>query len=309
MSSSQMTCDRWYFRKAGSGTAAIYGKPDYGVTPTITNDYFSPNSYLMSVPTSEATTASGSLYVISQAIEYYDSLPLSKSAFTISFWSKSSTTGKLTVAVVRDTGNRVYLHDIQHAAANTWEKFSFTVPADSIGSWGVLRLSFCLGAGATYQSSTVDSWMTSGPLRSNVAVNLSETTSANWSIYQPQLELGSAATKYVGMMIREEELRCLRFFNSVDSSQSSGIDGQHYNSTSCRMTFRFPVPMRIAPVGSITSATNDVIGGGTTTYTTVSNMNTTPFFARWDMTGGSPSRNAYQHAVFIGTATFDADLI
>lgn len=313
MSTSQMTFDRWYFKKVGSGTATFSAGTAFPV-PAIANDYLASQGVSLQTVSNQATTASGSAYVFSQAVEGYDAIHLSTSPFTVSFWSKASTTSKLTVAIDRGTYNRTYLHDIQHAATNTWEKFSFTVPVDSTGSWAAytgvgLRISFCLGAGTTYQSATVDSWVTSGPLRSSVAVNLSEASGGLWEIYQPQIELGSVATKFDSPAYAVEELRCLRYFIKCDSNRAEGIDGQHYSTTSCRLTYRFPVPMRVAPTGTITTLTTDSIGSGITTYTGVLGMTTTPNHAKWDLTSGSPSRTAFQQAVFTGTATFDADLV
>lgn len=100
MSTSQMTFDRWYFKKVGSGTATFSAGTAFPV-PAIANDYLASQGVSLQTVSNQATTASGSAYVFSQAVEGYDAIHLSTSPFTVSFWSKASTTSKLTVAIDR----------------------------------------------------------------------------------------------------------------------------------------------------------------------------------------------------------------
>jgi len=194
----------------------------------------------------------------------------SSSAFTLSFWVKSSLTGTFG-GIFGGNGNGIYVFNYSISVSNTWEKKTITVPAGTI---------------TTYNGNTTNgqgwqiSWdMGEGPDRSNTAgwhsnqpesemgltsgTKVVSTANATWQITGVKLEVGSVATEFDHRSFAEELSLCQRYFFNPLFGRTSGTIYYpiHFNQVSTgnngllRWQVTFPVSMRTSP--SLTHSLTD----------------------------------------------------
>lgn len=123
-----------------------------------------PNEFCMEVTCTTIDAAIGATdnYGIFMPIEGYDTADLaigtaSAKSITLRIPIKFSKTGAYGIAVRNSATNRTYVTSVTQNVANTWETKTVTIPMDTAGVWlytsGVgLYLSFCLSAGANFQT-------------------------------------------------------------------------------------------------------------------------------------------------------------
>ena len=88
---------------------------------------------------------------------------------TLGFSCKSDTTGTGWVTFYNTGLNRCYRASFTISAANTWEYKTITIDGDQSGIWNTdtargLWVQWCVGSGASAQSSTVNTWTSDGTL-------------------------------------------------------------------------------------------------------------------------------------------------
>ena len=136
--------------------------------------------------------------------------------FTVSFWVKGSVTGTYGFCVMNAGFNRHYVTTYNINSANTWEKKTITLTADTSGTWdattGVgVRIMFPIDTGPDMETTTTETWGTGDYRRTSSCVKLLQTSSATWQITGLQDELGSTATPFENRMYGTELALCQRY--------------------------------------------------------------------------------------------------
>ena len=185
--------------------------------------------------------------------------------FTVSFWVKGSVTGTYGFCVMNAGFNRHYVTTYNINSANTWEKKTITLTADTSGTWdattGVgVRIMFPIDTGPDMETTTTETWGTGDYRRTSSCVKLLQTSSATWQITGLQVELGSTATPFENRMYGTELALCQRYYQPVNA-----IAGTASNTTALSTNISFVVPMRATPSISVESVLK--LYDGVTTYT------------------------------------------
>jgi len=214
------TCDRWIVGVAAS--SVVYSQSREQDAPAGTGLNYSLKT--------EVTTADTSLDAdqrtsLNYYIEGYDSQQLNWGTSdgrdaTLSFWVKSSETGTYGLAVLTQNGtgrSRSFTYTVD--AANTWEKKTINIPADTatFSDWfqttaiGVqIRWSFGCGSNRT---EATGSWTAGGTtFGATGEKNLAAISGATFYLTGVQLELGSVATPFEHRSYGEELQLCQRYF-------------------------------------------------------------------------------------------------
>jgi hypothetical protein len=139
---------------------------------------------------------------------------------TLSFWVKSSLTGSMPVFFANDV-DRLYATTYTVNSANTWEQKTVTLTLSTSGTWNStngrgLLITWGLGSGSTYTTSTLNSWQnTDGLYFTSGAVAVGATLNATWQITGVQLEKGSTATSFDYRPYGTELALCQRYYEKT----------------------------------------------------------------------------------------------
>jgi len=206
---------------------------------------------------------------IEQRIEGVNCLPINfgqsgAQQLTLSFWVKSSNTGKFIVELIQPAGSVQVSAAYTINDANTWEQKSVTFPARTTGTLIVndntyqLAASFWLVAGSNYTGGTSlqTTWGNTANRRATGQTNLS--TSGNYlQITGVQLEIGTSATDFENLDAGLRLMFCQRYFYLIASGngkQISNTVAQFGNQGAA--VFKYPVTMRSAGAIVQISGTN-----------------------------------------------------
>ena len=204
--------------------------------------------------------------------------------FTVSFWVKGSVTGTYGFCVMNAGFNRHYVTTYNINSANTWEKKTITLTADTSGTWdattGVgVRIMFPIDTGPDMETTTTETWGTGDYRRTSSCVKLLQTSSATWQITGLQVELGSAATPFENRSYGTELALCQRYYQVISVTLSA------FN-TNGLVGFTFLTEMRAAPtvtrayVGT-TNRMYNVATGGTVDVTSPTIIANTQAIRYW----------------------------
>jgi hypothetical protein len=186
---------------------------------------------------------------------------------TLSFWVKSSLTGAMPVVFLNDA-DRLYATTYTINAANTWEQKTITLTLSTSGTWNStngrgLLVSWGLGSGSTYTTSTLNSWQNlDGLYFTSGAVAVGATLNATWQVTGVQLEVGSTATSFDYLDYGRSLIQCQRYFQSYGygvngtTGDSCIGTGMFYTSTELIVTAEFKVIMRAVPTYSSPTVTS-----------------------------------------------------
>ena len=272
--------DRFYCVKQNFDEAVIAITQD-----TNSPDYFL-NSLKLAVTTAESSLASDEVMYISQSIEAQNLQHLNfgsstAKSITLSFFVKSSLTGKYSALMYSADANRSNLQSYTINSANTWEKKTITFDGDTAGSGinndnGIgLWLFLSLAAGSDYHGTPHTGWgaySQTDDFAHSDAVNFAAQT-GEFFITGIQLEVGEQATAFEHRSVGDELARCQRYYYTTGADYGHGVfNANSYGHAS------FPVTMRADP--SIT-----FLAGTSTTPTSVT-INPTGFYAYSTATQG-----------------------
>ena len=231
----------------------------------ITQDTDSPddfsNSLKLAVTTAESSLASDEIMYISQKIEAQNLQHLNfgssaAKSITLSFFVKSSLTGKYSALMYADDAVRSNLQSYTINSANTWEKKTITFDGDTAGS-GInndngtgLWLFLSLAAGSDYHGTPHTGWgaySQTDDFAHSDAVNFAAQT-GEFFITGIQLEVGDTATDFEHRSFGDELARCQRYYHRIVPNDSGGApavaSGVEYTTTSHFFTYHHPVAMR-----------------------------------------------------------------
>lgn len=206
------------------------------------------------------TVVAGDAFNFYQRMEGYDVAHLGfgtsdAQEFTLSFYVRSSLTGTFAGFLSNGDYNRSYVFEYTINTANTWERKTITLTADTTGTWGTtngrgLSVHWSVGTGSTYHT-TAGSWQAGNYQSTSSATNLVGTNGATLYITGVQLEVGSVASSYEHRSFGEELALCQRYCfilaNDDDTSEAMPIGARGFNTDQAECDVIFPTEMRTLP--------------------------------------------------------------
>jgi len=259
------TLDRFKFKR--ESTAANFTMAQSTTSP----DGFA-NSLKMTVTAADTSTASNEFVMVRYNIEAQDLQSLgygtaSAKPLVLSFYVRSSLTGVYGVNCLQiNNSNKIYSQTYTINSANTWERKTISIPADTSGvinnDNGVgLQINFALVIGSSYKGSAVSSAYESysnDKFASQHGVNFASSTSNDWYLTGVQLEVdhtGSGKpTDFEHRSFVQELLLCQRYYyehangsNAQSNNRAAICSGGMYDSTNFFGVIQFPVKMRTRP--------------------------------------------------------------
>jgi hypothetical protein len=285
--------DRWrYYNSAAAPTSGtflintIFNSPTGG-TEDLPDTI--PSALEMTCSTPFGDTANNAAYILlGQCIEGYNCYGTGWGTdggqpITISFWVKSSKTGKYVVTVRNQNGVPTptmcsYAATYTISAADTWEYITITIPAPPADDypWNYtsslgIEVLWCLASGSTYQGTT-DEWVGEPLFGGTDTVNDWGTTVGDtFCLTGCQLNVGPTAAKYVLPDVETEIVQCLRYY-WASSTTTYLWSGYAAAGSISYQRCNYLVPMRTTPTdeGSGIGATPSP-GYNTSTFAFASN--------------------------------------
>jgi hypothetical protein len=303
------TLDRW----------RAFGQTSDGVF-TVTQDSSSPSEFSKSlkvtVTTADTNITSSQSYQMGQIIEGLNTIDLAwgtsaaKSAI-LSFWVKSSVTGTFGGGLRNSGSNRSYPFSYTINTADTWEKKTVTIGAETTGTWvkdagSGIRIDFSLGAGSDYLG-TAGAWNTNNNTGATGQTNIIATVNATWFITGVQFEIGSVATAFQTATgnIQGELAACQRYYyrsQPGSNGYARVASGRATSTTNLDLMIPLPSPMRVPPTSveysTLTTTTanhpSSIVLTQSTTTTAVCDFTTTGITTdRFYQVMGNNSTSAY----------------
>jgi hypothetical protein len=153
--------------------------------------------------------------------------------------------------------DRLYATTYTINTANTWEQKTVTVTLSTSGTWNStngrgLIVSWGLGSGSTYTTSTLNSWQNlDGLYFASGAVAVGATLNATWQVTGVQLEKGSTATSFDYRPYGTELQLCQRYLPAFTATTTTGpLPGiATALTTNVNLIFNHPVPARVQGSG------------------------------------------------------------
>ena len=184
---------------------------------------------------------------------------------TITFWAKSSdTSNKCLWLYAQDAGDHI-ARQFNCKKANTWEKFTFTIPPNPGGvinndNGSGLYVRIVLdGGNSVANGSLPETWtnITSSGRYGTLEPGFAESTSNEFYLTGVQVEAGKNATEFEHRSYGEELALCQRYYVKLDCINAGERIGVGYvnNSTTAQCMVTFPVEMRSNPTSVDTSGT------------------------------------------------------
>ena len=152
--------------------------------------------------------------------------------FTLSFWVKSSVTGTYSGSFRNSAHNRSYVFEYTINTANTWERKTITVAADTTGTWltdNGSGLKIIWGLAST-SSGTAGSWQSANYFTSTNQTEWIATSGATFYISQVQLEVGTEATPFENRMYSTELAMCQRYYEKSYSDGTAPATSTAYTA-------------------------------------------------------------------------------
>ena len=300
------TLDRYYCAKENFDELVIAITQD-----TDSPDNFS-NSLKFAVTTAESSLASDEIMYISQKIEAQNLQHLNfgssaAKSITLSFFVKSSLTGKYSVLMYSEDAVRSNLQSYTINSANTWEKKTITFDGDTAGS-GInndngtgLWLFFSLAAGSDYHGTPHTGWgaySATDDFQHSDAVNFAAQT-GEFFITGIQLEVGDVATPFEHEDYTTTLTKCRRYYQYITGTSYYG--GFHAYTGSTSIYVQLIPSMRAAP-----TVTNYNVRNGST-GATASNQAANygaidGFNAPIDGSGGSDTHFSHLNQAYLEAA-------
>jgi len=208
------------------------------------------------------TPAAGDIFAYNQAVEGYNMADFAwgtsnAKPVTLSFYAQSSIAGTYSVCILNAAATRSYVTTYT-LSANTPAKISITIPGETSGVWSNttgtgLYLINGLGVGATYQTSTLNTWLTGNYQFASTATQWITNAGATFYITGIQLEAGSIATPFEHRPYGTELALCQRYYETG----AFGYNGS-YQTAGSSVTFfsNFLVQKRATPTMTAVSATS-----------------------------------------------------
>ena len=235
------------------------------------------NSFKFEVTTQETALSGGEYANIQHRIEAQNLQSLAygtsnaKKA-TLSFWVRSSLTGKYSVLFFAEDDTRSNTQSFTISSADTWEHKTITIDGDTTGvidnnNGSGININFQLAAGSDYAGTPHSGWgayAETDDFAFSDQVNFIAQT-GTFYLTGLQFELGSQATPFEHRSFGEELLLCQRYHyrivgNEVNNASDGGFAvATNWDATYHFITLDFPVQMRAGPSFSYGAALSDFL--------------------------------------------------
>ncbi len=240
------------------------------IRSTTSPDGFS-RSLKMDCTAADTSTASNEFVVIRYNVEALDlqHLAYGTSAakeLVLSFYVRSNLTGTYGINCIQpDNSNKIYGQTYTINSADTWERKTITIPADTSGvindDNGLgFQINFGLILGSSYSGGAVSTaWETYSNAKYGTqhGVNFGSSTSNEWYITGVQLELGSVVTPFEHRSYNDELARCRRYYYK----SSRWMGGARGSSTSRSFVLNFGMRLTGSDVSSGTYTNTETTNG------------------------------------------------
>ena len=317
---SVYTMDGVIFLHSGSPT----GRFSALTSTTVPANTGHRQSLKVDITTADTSIAAAALYYMEMRLEAQNVSHLrygesDAKSLTISFWTRSSTTGDYNLMVEVPDGSRAYAVTYNIASADTWEKKTITIAGDTGGTinndTGVgITLRWGLTSGSSFQGGTEDTWkaQSNDMYGGGMSLNLFSSTSNDWYMAGLQVEEGAVATDFDFEDYGTTLVKCRRYFHRNDMVIGDTVAiGGSSSTTVARGEYFIPSEMRAAPTITLDNTTDGwrvIDAGDTATVTTgvAAVIQANPTSVRFDFTtAGSLTANSYARLQPAGTRTFD----
>ena len=256
-------------QRGATVTASGYSVDRFKITKTamdnlviaVTQDTDTPSEFTtalkLAVTTEESAQAVDELLDIRHIIEAQNLQHLefgtsTAKKLTLSFWVRSSTTGKYSLLFLLDDDTRSNLQSYTISTANTWEYKTITIDGDTTGvidnNSGIgMSIIWTLSAGTNFTGTPHAGWgaysATEDHAHSDM-VDFAAVDDGTFHITGVQLELGSQATPFEHRSFGEELFLCSRYCRTyTEQNFGRGKDGDSYFGGG----LHFNPPMRATP--------------------------------------------------------------
>ena len=201
------------------------------------------NSLKITTGTAESAIGADEYYNLYQPIEAQNLQLLgygtsSAKAMTLSFYVKSSLTGTFASSFYQADDNRILNKTYTINSANTWERKTISIPADTTGvidndNGGGMWVYWGFGTGSDFDGGTTatnwTAYTTTNFFDSSGSDALITTAGATWQITGVQLEVGEQATPFQHEDIQTTLDKCKRYFQLVEPNSIYSSYGATYN--------------------------------------------------------------------------------
>ena len=249
-------------------------------TYTVTQESDGPagfsKSYKIDCTTADSSPAAGDFIKVdvnieAQNLQHLDYGASTAKALTFTFYVKSNKTGNASFEVQqKDNSDRQITPQYTINAANTWEKKTISIPADTAGlinddNGTGLRLSWWLNSGSNYSGgSHRTTWTAEVNADRNVSnLGIGGSTSDYWQITGLQLEIGDVATPFEHRSYGDELARCQRYCFKYAPSNQEWIYNESNGANQKWWHFYYPA-MRDTPsfdAGTLSTGTGTSVNG------------------------------------------------
>jgi len=278
-------------QRSATVTASGYSVDRFTITKTamdnlviaVTQDTDTPSEFTtalkFAVTTQESAKAVDELLDIRHVIEARNLQHLqfgtsTAKKLTLSFWVRSSTTGKYSLLFLLDDDTRSNLQSYTISTADTWEYKTITIDGDTTGvidnNSGIgMSIIWTLSAGTNFTGTPHAGWgayaVTEDHAHADM-VDFAAVDDGTFHITGVQLEVGSQATPFEHRSFGEELALCQRYFQ--DPKLTSGnylwlypivTDG---TGKYRRASYLLPTTMRADATATLTGATNGTFVNG-----------------------------------------------
>jgi len=248
-SGNNFTSDRFYLQ-VGAGTWSQTTDTDVPTGQGFVNS-------LKISCTATATPTSNQTINVSQGIEGLNLQHLkygtsSAEQLTLSFWVKSNKTGTYVVWFYQNNDTRQTNKTYTIDSADTWEKKTITISADTVGvidndNGQSMLVRWVLATGPDLSSGTSPDGIWEAYTGANAyagqAVNLADSTSNYINITGVQLEVGSGASDFEFLPYDVQLQRCFRYFEKLDAK----VNGTSGSTVISRCHWLFKARKRATP--------------------------------------------------------------
>ena len=273
MTTSTYSVDRYRVYASQTSKMTAQQTPSATETGYATRVAAGFTNYLAFTSSSSFSAAAGDRFMVYQGIEGYNVADLAYGSSgakttTLSFWAYSSLTGTHSGAINNSLSSRCFAFTFTINSANTWEYKTVVIAGDTASAMGSLtnstglEVTFNLGCGSTYLTSTANAWQTGYYLGVTGSQSVVGTNGATFYITGVQLEAGSTATSFDYRPYGTELALCQRYYEigySVVTSYGNGTNG-------INMSMPMKVTKRSTPTGTVTID----VAAGSINYGTIS---------------------------------------
>ena len=202
-------------------------------------------------------------------------------SITTSYWIKTSVAGAYSVNICNGSFTRSYVATYTIPTANVWTQLKLTISGDQTGTWATdntsgLQLTFDLGTGATYATTTTNAWQAGNFVKASGTVDfVNQVAGSTWQIANVQMEAGTVATPFELRPIGTELALCQRYARYLTYSQYeyAGVGVNTGGTTVAYLVLPIAVPLRVNPTVAVINGTYNgvVITSAFSTYSCLTN--------------------------------------